>query len=185
METLNTFFHTKKASLDWATSITNSPEFTQAKHRIAQELTGAILPETFYERMIMKLTDALDIDVGNILVWGWRKQREIVQYRDKENPPSGSHTVPLLEHSLVSKHSPTIQPVVNEVRLPKLKFDIILKLKLKGAILNIQDGKIMQVTTGTCTGSGSIAYTGIPILERSTAPLNLPGSIVFTDGFPI
>ncbi len=185
MQTLNTFFNTQIGSMQWASSVTQGPEFTQAKLQIAQALTGTPIPASFYERLIMKLTEALDIDLGDILVWGWRKQREIVLFRDKENPPSGSHTVPLLEHTLVSKHSPTIQPVINEVRLARLKFDIILKLKLKGAILAIRDGKIMEVTTGSCTGNGSIEYAGIAILEKKTAPFDLPGSIIFKEGIPI
>jgi len=185
MQTLNTFFSTQIESMPWASSITKSQGFSMAKQKIAEELTGTPIPTSFYELLIMKLPQALDIDIGKILVWGWRKQREIVQYRDKDNPPAGYHTVPLLEHSLVSKHSPTIQPVVNEVRLAKLKFDVILKLTLKGAVLNIRDGKIMQVTTGACTGSGSIGYAGIAFLERKTSPLVLPGSIDFMDGVPI
>ncbi|HSF83937.1 MAG TPA: hypothetical protein VLA49_22095 [Anaerolineales bacterium] len=185
MLTLNDFFNTQNGSTEWIAGITGSQEFMQAKTRIAQELTGFQIPPSFYELLIVKLTEALDLDIGNILVWGWRKQREIIQYRDKENPPEGSHHVPLLEHTIVSKHSPTIQPVVNEVRLAKLKFDILLKLKMKGAILIIRDGNIMAIQTGTCTGNGAIAYAGFAILEKKTAPFKLPGSLVFKDGIPI
>jgi hypothetical protein len=185
MQTLNTFFNTQRESPGWVNSITESQEFAQAKQLIAQELTGFPVPPSFYELLIMKLCDALDIEIGNILVWGWRKHGEIGQYRDKENPPSGSHEVPLLEHTLLSKHSPTIQPVINEVPLAKLKFDIMLKLKLKGVKLFIRDGKIMEVKTGTCTGSGSIEYAGFTILEKKTAAYSLPGSIPFKQGIPI
>jgi len=185
MQTLNTFFNTGAESTDWVSNITKSKEFVQARQRIAQELKGFTVPPSFYELMILKLTEAMDIDIGNILIWGWRKQREIVQYRNKENPPGGSHNVPLLEHTLASKHSPTLQPVVNGVRLARLKFDINLKLKIYGAVLIIRDGKIMQVLTGNCVGNGSIAYAGFAILEKKTAPINLPGSLVFKEGIPI
>jgi hypothetical protein len=185
MQTLNTFFGTQKESQGWVNSITESQEFAQAKQSIAQELTGFQVPPSFYELLIVKLCEALDIEIGNILVWGWRKQGEIAKYRDSENPPDGSHEVPLLEHTLVSKHSPTIQPVINEVPLAKLKFDISLRLKLKGVKLFIRDGKIMEAKTGTCSGSGSIGYAGFAILEKKTAPYNLPGSIPFAQGIPI
>ncbi len=185
MQTLNTFFNTQRESLEWGTSIAESQEFAQAKQEIAQELTGFQVPPSFYELLIMKLCEALDIEIGNILVWGWRKQREISQYRDRENPPGGFHEVDLLEHTLVSKHSPTIQPVLNQVPLAKLKFDITLKLKLKGIRLFIRDGEIMKATTGTCTGSGSIEYAGFTILEKKTASYRLPGSLPFEPGIPI
>jgi hypothetical protein len=185
MQTLNTFFNTQKESQGWVNGITGSQEFAQAKELIARELTGFQVPPSFYELMIVKLCEALDIEIGNILVWGWRKQGEIAQYRDKANPTSGSHEVPLLEHTLVSKHSPTLQPVINEVPLGKLKFDITLKLKLEGVVLFIRDGKIMEAETGTCSGSGSIEYAGFAILEKKSAPYKLPGSIPFKQGIPI
>jgi len=186
MQTLNTFFNTQQESLEWAKGITKSQEFIQAKQCIAEDLAGFQIPPSFYELLILKLCEALDIEIGDILVWGWRKPREIVQYRNKKNPTSGSHMVPLLEHTLVSKHSPTFQPVIDEVPLPiKLKFDITLKLKMKGAMLAIRDGKIMEVKTGTCTGSGSIEYTGFTIIEQKTALFSLPGSITFKQGIPI
>lgn len=185
MQTLNTFFNTQSESMEWASSVTKSPGFAQAKQLMAQELTGFQLPPSFYELLIMKICEAMDIEIGDILVWGWRKQREILQYRNKENPPGGSHKVPLIEHTLVSKHSPTIQPVINEAPIAKLKFDITLKLKMKGITLVIRDGKIMEVTTGTCTGNGSMAYAGFTILEKKTAPYSLPGLIPFKQGIPI
>jgi hypothetical protein len=185
MGTLNTFFETQSESPEWIKGITGNQEFAPVEQIIARELTGFTVPPSFFELMIVKFCEALDIDISNILVWGWRKQREILQYRDQENPPGSSHEVPLLEHSLVSKHSPTIQPVINQVPLAKLKFDIALKLKLKGVKLFIRDGKIMEVKTGTCIGNGSIAYAGYIILEKKTAPYNLPGSITFEQGIPI
>ena len=113
MQTLNTFFGTQKESQRWVDSITESQEFAQAKELISRELTGFQVPPSFYELMILKLCEALDLEIGKILVWGWRKRGEIARYRDKANPPNDSHKVPLVEHTLVSKHSPTIQPVIN------------------------------------------------------------------------
>lgn len=185
MYTINDFFDLHKDSSEWLAVLTSSPEFKQAKNLISQELKGIQVPASFYELMILKLSEALDLEIGDLLVSGWRKQREIAQYRNKENPPGGSHTVPLLEHTLVSKHSPTIQPVINEVPLAKLKFDITLKLKIKGAILVIRDGKIMQVLAGSCSGSGSIEYAGFTLLEKKTDSLDLPGSLTFKEGVPI
>ncbi|MEJ2486647.1 MAG: hypothetical protein P8Y68_13025, partial [Anaerolineales bacterium] len=139
----------------------------------------------FYEKMILELCEALDLKIGNILVAGYRKHREITFYRDKENPPEGYHTVTLTDHSLVSKHKPTIQPVINQVPLTELEFDITLKLTLKGGKLFIQDGTITQVTTGEVLGSGEIEFEGIKLLERKTAAYDLPGTLVFDPAIPI
>jgi hypothetical protein len=133
----------------------------------------------------MKLTDGLDIEVGKILVGGWKKVREIRKYRDKKNPSEGYHEVTLLEHTIVSTHGPTIQPVINEVPLSKIKFDIVLKLKLNGGMLFIRNGKIMKASVGTCVGSGTIEYKGHKLLEKKTEEVKLPGTIPFKPGIEI
>lgn len=185
MQTLNEFFNTQQGSMPWATSITNQGSFSGVKESIAQELTGTPLPDDIYEKLILKLCEALDLKIGNLLVSGWRKRQEIISYREKENPPEGYHAVILLEHTLVSKHAPTIQPVINQIPLAELQFDVLLKMKLGGGKLYIRDGMIQKARTGTCTGSGSIEFKGIPILKKETATYELPGEMVFDPPVPI
>lgn len=186
MQTLNTFFNTHAESMNWVTEVINSQEFAPAQQLIAKD-AGIQIPASFYEKLIGRLCDALDIEIGDILVWGWRKQREIAAYRNKENPPGVFYEVPLVEHTLTSKHSPGLKPVIDGITLPKvnLKFDIIMKLKIDGVILFIRDGKIMRASAGTCTGKGSIEYSGVTILEKKTGPFTLPGSLSFRQGIPI
>jgi hypothetical protein len=185
MDTLSTFFNIQNKSLKWALYITQSQGFAQVKQKMAPLLTGAPLPQYFYEFFVTSLHKGLNIDIGSILVWGWRKHEEIIEYRDKKNPPEGSHKVVLAKNTVVSKHSPVLKPKVNGVKLGEIKFDIVLKLTTNGAILLIRDGKVMEIQTGTCIGSGSIEYAGIPFIEKETAPFSLPGSIPFEQGIPI
>lgn len=185
MQTLNDFFNTRPDSLEWANSMTASDRFAQAKPLIEQELAGIELPPAFYEVLILKLCEAMDLKIGNLLVAGYRKHREIISYRDKGSPPEGFYTVTLLEHALTSKHQPTIQPVFNQVPLAKLAFDVTLKLTLKGGKLFIRDGTIAKMTTGEVLGSGKIEYSGIALLEKQSAAYDLPGSIPFEPPIPI
>jgi hypothetical protein len=186
MQTINTFFGTESESTAWVSSVIQSQEFALVKQSLNQEIKGFTPPSTFYERMIGKLTSALDIEIQDILVWSWRKRNEIIQYRDKgKYPPGETQIVPLLEHSVVSKHNPTIKVMVNQKEVHKIKFDVLLKLMLKGAMLGIRDGKIMEIMLGSCSGSGSVQYAGLTILERKTAPLNLPATITLGEGISI
>jgi hypothetical protein len=185
MQTLNNFFNTQPESLDWAADMKGKEGFTQAKPLIEQELAGIELPPAFYEVLILKLCEALDLEIGNLLVAGYRKHREIVSYRDRGAPPEGFYTVTLLEHSLTSTHRPTVQPVFNQVPLAKLAFDVTLKLTLKGGKLFIRDGMIAKMTTGEVLGSGKIEFEGISLIEKQTAAYDLPGSIPFEPPIPI
>lgn len=187
MHTIGTFFGLQDGSQDWVSGVMQSQEFAQVKQSINQEIKGFTLPPSFYEKMIQELPGGLYIEIKDILVWAWRKRSEITQYRDRgKYPPGETHIVPLLEHAVVSKHSLTIQPVVNDMELPtKIKFDIVLKLKMKGAMLGIRDGRIMEILVGSCTGSGSIQYAGATILEKKTAPFTLPATINLGEGITI
>lgn len=186
MTTINHFLNIQKGSTNWIPGILNNPNFDKVKQQIVQEFEGVRILPSIYELLIMKLADALDIEVGDVLVWAFRKHREVAQYRDqKKYPPGEDHVVHLLEHTVVSKHSPTIQPKLNKVPGPKIKFDVVLKLRLRGAKLIIRDAKITQIMTGSCTGSGSIEYEGFTLLEKKTSPFELPGSIPFEEGIPI
>lgn len=186
MQTINHFFNLHTGSQEWVSKVIKSEEFNQIKKKLAQEIKGYPVPPAFYELLIREVTQALDIEMSDLLLQAWRTRREIDQYRDKKRyPPGESHIVPLLEHTVVSKHSPAIQPVVNNIHLRKITFDIILKLKLKGAMLKIRDAKIMGVLMGSCSGSGTIEYAGLVILEKKTAPHSFPSSISLGEGVSI
>jgi hypothetical protein len=185
MQTLNSFFNFQRDSDEWVNSITGSQGFGQAQQIISQDLTGFQAPPTFFGLLLSKLPDAMDIDIGKILVGAWRKHREIAQYRDMTSPSQGYHEVVLLEHTIKSEHAPTIQPVINGAPLAKLQFDITLQLDLEGGRLFIRAGKIMKATTGTCTGNGKIEFKGHKIYEKKTKTFDLPGEILFDPGVSI
>jgi hypothetical protein len=186
MQTINHFFNLHDRSTDWVSRIVKSQEFSRIKRRMAQELKGFRVPPSFYELVIRQLTDMLDINISYILIQTWCKHREIIQYRDTDKyPPGEVFIVPLIEHTVSSRHSPTIQPIINNVPLSKIKFDVVLRLKMKGVMLKILDGKITEILIGSCAGNGSIEYAGFAVLEKETAPITFPASIVLKEGVRI
>lgn len=185
MGTINDFFCLSEGSQEWVSNVKNSEKFKQYKKLLLQEMKGFQFP-AFDELLIRELAHALDIEMSDVLVRAWRKTREIAQYRDtKKYPPGECHLVPLVEHTLVSKHHPTIQPVINHVPMKKFEFEVTLKLKLKTAVLSIRDGKIMEIQVGSCSGSGAIKYEDFTILEKKTASYSFPGSISLGEGILI
>jgi hypothetical protein len=186
MQTISDFFNLHDESAVWVSNVGKSLEFARIKQRMAQEMKGFRVPPSFYELVIRQLADLLNIGMADIFVGAWRKHREIIKYRDsKKYPPGNVYTVPLVEHTITSRHSPTIQPIINNVPLPKLKFDIVLKLKMNGIILKIWDRKVMEILVGSCSGDGSIEYAGFAVLEKKTAPFTLPASIFLKEGIQI
>ena len=185
MQTLNSFFGFQKHSDEWVTQITGSEGFAPVRLLFSQDLPGFQFPPSFFELLVAKLPEAMDIDIAKVLVGGWRKHREIAQYRDITSPAEGYHEVALLEHTIKSEHSPTIQPIINGVAFPRVVFNITLALELTGGQLYIREGKIMKAKTGSCTGSGAITFKSLIIFEKKSKTFELPGKILFEPGIPI
>lgn len=186
MQTISSFFNLSSSSNAWVSGVVNSPQYGAVKQQMAQQMHGFPAPPAFDEMVIRQLADLLQLPLGAIFIGAWRKRQEIVQYRDAQAyAPDEVHVVPLLEHTITSRHRPSIQPIINNVSLPQIAFDVVLSLKLKGAMLKIQAAKITEILTGECLGHGSIEFEGLTVLERKTAPVGLPGSMVLKEAFAI
>lgn len=186
MQTINQFFNLRNGSKEWISRIVNSPEYAPVKRSMAHELQGYPRPAVLDRLVARQLADLLDVDLSHVLVAAWRKHEEIIKYRDSDKyPPGEVNLVPLAEHTVSSQHSPSIQPIINEIHLPPITFDVTLKLTLKGAMLKILDARIIEILVGSCTGNGSVTYAGQALVERETAPVNFPGSIALKKGIAI
>ena len=173
MTTLKQFFQLEQTP-GWAAKVVNNRGFETVRNRIAAEIKGFRIAPSFYELLIRETAELLEIDGADLIISAWRKRQEIIKYRDTQKyPPEKAYLVPLLEHTLTSKHAAAVEPVFNGASLGKIKFDITLKLNLSGAVLKIRNASIEEIQFGSCTGAGDISYTGVKILENQTAPFEL------------
>ncbi len=190
MPTISQFFNLLDNSPEWASKAANSKAFQEVKKSLAQELKGLALPPAFCELLLNELPRALDIEMSSLLLRAWGKRNEIAEYRDRQKYPAGeSHAVPLLEHTVISKHQPRIKVVINQKPLKKiefdLKFDVLIQLIMNGVVLKIRDGRIMEILVGSCNGYGLIEYAGLTILEKKTSPYEFPYMISLGEGVSI
>ncbi len=136
--------------------------------------------------IMKKVKELLDIDIGEIIVGVWKKRDELKKYADTSKyPPGETYLVSLLEHTITSKHRPGIEVLINGAKVKTIWFDIEFALTLEGAILEIDGGSIIGLSTGTCKGMGAIRCEGVALLEKETQPFRLPGSLAFDPGIPI
>ncbi len=189
MPTISQFFNLLDASQAWASTAMQSAAFQKIQKSLPPAIQSLALPPSFCELLIRELPHALDVEMSSVLLGAWRKRNEILEYRDQRKYPAGeSHAVPLLEHTVVSKHKPTIKAVI-EKKPSKLEwdlqFEVQLQLMLQGVILKIQDTRIMEIRVGSCRGCGSIGYMGLTLLERQTGPYEFPCSIDLGEGILI
>jgi hypothetical protein len=181
--TLNDFFSTDQVIDEQLDKLEKSEHFTTLKEKVFKTVS---LPAGMYKLLIRQVSDLLNINIMEILAGGWSKYSEFLQYLDKDQyPPDETVYVPLIEHTLTSKHSPSLQPVINEKSLGKIEFDVNLEFLLKGAILKIRDGRIMGAKIGTVEGKGDVQYDGFKLFEAESQPIGLPVNIDLNPGIPI
>ncbi len=127
------------------------------------------------------LDGILSVSAGDILQASWGKVagvRDAILATRKD--PGLTAIVPLLDHKITSKHSPHIDLTIAGKCLLQVKFDISLSLALKGATLDICQGRIARVSAGSCVSDGSIAFAGRTLLQRKSPEFALPGRLRFT-----
>jgi hypothetical protein len=129
--------------------------------------------------------ELMDVRVETILVSAWAKYFSLRKYLDKEKYPANSTvTVSIGEHVVKSEHHPYLQVLMGRFE-SRINFGITVALTLKGVNLVIRDGRIRAIKTGECSAKGTVTCENVPIVEKKSQPVSLPGTIEFENGIPI
>lgn len=137
-------------------------------------------------RSLELLEEVLRIPIPDVLAAGWRSYEPFLKYTDEEAYPAGAESeVPLVDHTLHSAWSPTVDVLFEGVRVARLQFDVDLDLRFRGARLTIRDGRFMKLATGECEASGSVRLGDAMLVEQKAVPRALPGEIDFGEGILI
>ncbi len=136
--------------------------------------------------ILKRVNDLLDIRVVNILTGAWNKYRELIKYADRsKESPDETFLVHLIDHTIKSLHNPYVLILVNNKEVGKVHFEIAVSLALEGIILKIRDGKIKEISAGSCKGKGTIKCENFLLVEKETETLTLSDSLCFGEGISI
>src|SRR5258705_12245456 len=88
-----------------------------------------------------KIGEVLDVDIVGVLLGGWKKYRQLQQYRDTSKyPPEETILLSLTEHSIASSHHPKIEILAGEIPVGSLELTITLALNREGGVLKLSGG---------------------------------------------
>jgi len=165
--------------------IESSEGMSGVRERVMPQM-GKSLWTKLLHGVTKKVDDLLDIRIADIMVSAWNRYGALRKYTDEKNyAPEKTMLVHLAEHTIKSAHKPYIEILVNEKKVGKVNFEITLALTLKSIVLKIKGGKIMEIETGSCIGKGTIKCENVPIFERKSKEIRLPGSIPLGNGVEI
>lgn len=142
-----------------------------------RELSGAI-------------TRLLNVRLGELIIAGLRKHPALAAAgRATHAQPGSTEVVQLATHRIASSHRPSIDVVVNGVRLASLPFDLGIDFDVDSAVGTVREGRLVTLDLGRCAVRISLSYAGVQLASRDL-PLdpaitaNLGAGIALLDEAP-
>lgn len=119
----------------------------------------------------------------NALVKVWNESGLFRKYLDRDSyAPEETIEVTLADHTITSRHHPRIELLLNGDPVYPIVLDLTVTITVRGAVIEIQDGKIKRVRTGELRGAGDLKWEGYLLASEKLRPIPLPGTREFGGG---
>lgn len=137
-----------------------------ASLRGVRRLTGSAL-ETVDKEIGAVTAGLLDLDLGDILVSGWRKYATLTQSARRTLAAPGSEEVVLLAtHRMTCTYHPRVDLLIDEVRLNSFEFELEVVFDITGLSAVVRSGDLVALRGGECQVTGKLSLEGAKLAER-------------------
>jgi hypothetical protein len=158
--------------------------FGRIATRVLQQATESARSAVGAE--VMRSMDGLlDLDVGRMLLAGWRKYRRLTEAADQTRTASGtSAVVSLAEHTVTSTHRPRVDLLVREKRVASVHLELSVRFTVRGVAATVRDGKLVSLTGGAAEIGAELSIEDHPVAHR-TRRLDLRLVVRLGNGVPL
>jgi hypothetical protein len=140
----------------------------------ALELVSEAGREAAADQVAVVAHGLLDLDLGDLVVAGWRKQGQLAAAAERTAAnPGSSEVVELATHRVSSAHHPFVELLVNDVHVATVTFDREVEFVVKALVVTVRDGHVVSLHTGSCDVAATLAAEGIQLASRQ-AHFELP-----------
>jgi hypothetical protein len=116
----------------------------------------------------------LDLDLGNLVVAGWRKQGELAAAAERTAAnPGSAEVVELASHRISSVHRPFVKLLINGAHVATVNFELDIEFVVKALVVTVRNGHVVSLHTGSCDVAATLAAEGLQLASRR-AHLELP-----------
>jgi hypothetical protein len=163
------------------TVVTTSDPTTSVERRRLRLLTR-VARAALAEELIGALRAVLGDTMADVLVAGWSTHETVLAAADETRAHPGSESVvSLADHRLSRAESPSIDLVVDGVRLATLTAQLALTVEVAGAVAFVRDGRLMRVRTTAPSVRASLELEGV-LLREDRARLDITGELDLGNG---
>ena len=110
--------------------------------------------------------DLLDIDLGDALVLGWRRCTALLEAaRRTLASPGSTEIVELVTHRVTSDFRPSIDLMVDGIRVNTFELHLALVFDLTGVSAVVRGGELVGVRGGDCLVTATLTLEGARLAE--------------------
>jgi hypothetical protein len=134
---------------------------------VAARLATRIAREAAEDQVGVVADGLLDLDLGDLVVAGWRKQERLAAaaQRTAANPGS-SERVQLATHRISSVHRPYVELLVNDTHLTNVNFELDVEFVIKALEVTVREGRVVSLHAGHCDVSATLAAEGVQLASQ-------------------
>ena len=108
------------------------------------------------EQLASVTAGLLDLDLGDLLIYGWRTRERLVRAARQTRQIPGRHEVVQLgSHRITSAYNPTVELLIDGVKVHTFRFQLTVIFDIEVAALIVRDGLL----TALKAGDGAVACT--------------------------
>jgi hypothetical protein len=127
---------------------------TATRRAVATELASAV-------------AGVLNFDLVGVIVSGWRKYDALVEAaRRTAADPSTEEVVELATHRITSVHRPTIDLLLDGVRIGTLHVEATFDCILEGVVATVSRGRLVGLRYGRCNATALVSADEVEIARR-------------------
>ncbi len=128
----------------------------------------------------------LDFDLGNVLVSGWRKYTELTCAAERTLAVPGSEEVVILAaHKVSSTHHPSVELLVDGVKVETFVFELTVEFALTGVVAVVRRGELVALRGGACVITATLTFEGVPLVPQQKRSIDLAIVVPLRPAIPL
>lgn len=118
--------------------------------------------------LVTEMAEVLDLELPDLLVKFWEKSDEIkAALKESKDSPAEITDLGLVDHTIEGTLEPYLELRVGKLPPCKIELTVDLECTLKGVVLRIKNGVIVQILLGSCEVQGTLKHGDLVL---ATAP---------------
>jgi hypothetical protein len=123
-------------------------QFEASLDKVPAELAG-MTRETVGREVATAISDAEDLQLGDLMIYGWRTHRHLIEAaRRSLQEPGKREVVQLAAHRLTATRHPVVDLTADQVVLYSAHFTVTVTFDVDLADAVVDQGKLTKMTTG-------------------------------------